>query len=105
MKLKVTQQAKAKARLALEERRSLPNSRKFGLDKRQASSLGINSGVERAKQIVRSKSLNMRDAERVAAFYNRFKNCRTPKCNGAINLWGGRKFGRKAVEFVKKNRR
>jgi hypothetical protein len=102
-RLRITNQAKQKARMALKERERLPKSRKFGLNKSQANKLGINSGVERAKQIIRSKSLPIKDAKRVASFYQRFKNCKTPKCEGAINLWGGRSFGRRAVSFVKKN--
>lgn len=100
-RIKITPRARAAARKALRSRRKLPKSRKFGLDKKQAKKLGINSGVERARQIIRSKSLSEEDARRVAAFYQRFKGCRTPKCEGAIDLWGGREFGRRAVRFVK----
>ena len=94
MKFQIPQYAKIKAQEALNERKSLPNYKKFGLDKDEAKVLGINSGVERAKQIIRSNKLSKEDAERVIAFYSRFKNCNTPKCEGAINLWGGRKFAR-----------
>lgn len=101
-RLKVDALAKARARLALRKRKTLPDSRKFGLDKKQAKRLGINSGVERAKQISRSKYLPKEDAKAVARFYNRFKGCRTEKCEGSIDLWGGREFGRKASRFAKK---
>lgn len=104
-RLNVTKKAKKKAARALKLRKSLPKSKKFGLDKQQAKKLGINSGVERAKQIVRSKSLLLDDAKAVSRFYNRFRNCRTKNCEGAIDLWGGRDFGKKATVFVKSSSR
>lgn len=92
--IKIPAHAKSAAKQGLDERRRLAPSKRFGIDKEQARRLGINSGVERAKQIIRNKNLPLNDAKRVAAFYNRFKNCRTKKCEGAIKLWGGRRFGR-----------
>lgn len=94
MSYKIPSYAKEDAKEALELRKSLPKSEQFGLTKEEAMALGINSGVERAKQIIRSNKLSKEDAKRVAAFYSRFKNCRTPKCEGSIKLWGGRRFGR-----------
>jgi hypothetical protein len=102
MRMKIPIYAKDAAKMALLRRKISPKNKKFGLSAEQASKLGINSGVVRAKQIVRSKSLSVKDVRRVAAFYQRFKNCRTPKCEGAIGLWGGRKFGRKSVSHLKK---
>ena len=102
-KLPVPQYAKEKAREGLNERKQYPPSKKPGLDKEQARKLGINSGVERAKQLIKNKSIPKEDAKRVAAFYNRFRNKRTKRAETAIDLWGGRKFGKKAVEWVKKN--
>ena len=100
--IKIPKYAKQYARKALEKRDKLQDYKKFGLDKEEAKVLGINSGVERAKQIIRSNKLSKEDTKRVAAFYNRFKNCKTEKCEGAIDLWGGRKFGRKLSSLVKK---
>lgn len=97
--------AKKDARNALRMRQELSESKKYGLDKDEARKLGINSGVERAKQIVNNKHLPREDAERVAAFYNRFKNCRTQKCEGAIDLWGGRRFGRELQKKLKEKQR
>lgn len=102
MNLKIPTYAKREARKALEERRKLPESRKFGLDKKEAEKLGINSGVERAKQLIRSDSLPIEDVKAVARFYQRFRNCRTKNCEYSIKLWGGRRFGRLCVDFVKK---
>jgi hypothetical protein len=90
--------AKMAAKRGLDKRKSYTPSQRPGLDKKQANKLGINSGVERAKQIIRSKSLSEKDAQRVSAFYSRFRNCRTPRCEVAINLWGGRRFGKKLSE-------
>lgn len=104
-KLMVTMQAKRNAKMALEERKKLGKTMKFGLSSKQARREGVESGVERGKQIVRSKSLDFEDAKSVAGFYQRFKNCRSKKCEGALNLWGGRSFGKKAVTWVKAHKR
>jgi len=50
--------------------------------------------VARAEQLLNSKTITEKDAKNIIAFYNRFKNCRTKKCEGAINLWGGRRFAK-----------
>ncbi len=44
------------------------------------------------------------DIKSVSNFYSRFKNCKTERCEMAINLWGGRKFGIKWNNFVKLNK-
>lgn len=98
----VTKKAKNKAKKALFLRSTLPESKKFGLDKKEAKGMGINSGVERARQLSRSDAISYNDAERVAAFYQRNKNKkRTQKVQGSIDLWGGDDYGKKAVSFVK----
>lgn len=53
-------------------------------------------------KIIRSETLSEEDAKRVAAFYSRFRNCRTPRCEVAIDLWGGRRFGRELMMRFKK---
>jgi len=90
-RIKIPQYAKEEAKEGLKERKD----NKAGLTKKQAKSKGIASGVERAKQIMENKYLNEEDAKRVARFYSRFKNCKTSRCETAIKLWGGRKFGKK----------
>jgi hypothetical protein len=90
--IKIPKYAKEKAQSALKLRDSLPKSKKFGLSKKEANSLGIASGVERAKQIVKQDYLDKEDAERVCAFKRFLKRDRTPKIQGAIDLWGGEKF-------------
>jgi len=65
-----------------------------GLTKKQADKLGIQSGRERAKQIIKNKYLYEKDLKSIARFYLRFRNCKTKKCETAIKLWGGRRFGR-----------
>lgn len=99
--LRIPITAKNDARRALRERQK----NGAGLTKQEADRLGINSGVERARQIIRNKSLPSADALRVAAFYQRFKHCNTPRCETAIDLWGGRNFGRKAVKYAKEVKR
>ena len=96
MNLRIPSYAKNKAREGLDERRSLPQSRRFGIDKSEANRLGIASGVERARQIIRNKTLPESDGKKVARFYSRFKNCDTTKCEGSLKLWGGRRFGKEA---------
>ena len=93
-RIKVPLLAKEEARNGLRYNRSVPDSKKVGLSKSEASELGINSGIQRAKQLIRSKTISEEDARAVARFYQRFRNCRTKRCEVAISLWGGRKFGR-----------
>lgn len=86
--------AKEAARIGLKERQT----NKAGLTKSEAKKLGINSGVERAKQLIRNKTIPISEAKRIGAFYDRFKNKRTSRSETAIRLWGGRRFGRKLAQ-------
>lgn len=88
--IKIPYYVKKAAKEGLSERRL----NKAGLDKYQAKKLGINSGVERAKQLIRNKYLKVKDIKRVAAFYDRFKNQKTPRARTALKLWGGARWGR-----------
>lgn len=88
--VKVPPHAKESAREGLKERKV----NKAGLTKSQAKKLGINSGVERAKQLIKSKTIPVKDAKRIGAFYDRFKNQRTERAETALKLWGGRRFGK-----------
>lgn len=92
--IKVPSYAKSAARKALEERRNLPSSRKFGIDRSEASRLGIASGVERARQLIREDKISEETAKRIGRFYDRFKNKDGERAEGSIRLWGGRRFGR-----------
>jgi len=89
--IRVPQYAKFEAKKGLIERKL----NKAGLTKTQASKKGVSSGVERAKQIIRNTYISEKDAKAIARFYSRFKNCRTSRCETAIKLWGGRRFGKK----------
>ncbi len=89
-RLKIPFYAKKAAKEGLDERKL----NKAGLTKRQAKRLGINSGVERAKQIIKNKYLKEEDLKSIAQFYLRFKGCKSSKCETALKLWGGRKFGK-----------
>jgi len=99
--LKIPKYAKQTAREALELRQSLPKSKKFGIDKQQARQLGINSGVERAKQIINDKYMPIEDVKRVCAFGRWLGRERTQKVQGAIDLWGGEKFIKQACKKSK----
>lgn len=95
-RITVPEYAREAARRGLEERKL----NKAGLDKAEAQKLGINSGVERARQLVRSKTISVKDAKRIGAFYDRFKNQDSARSETALRLWGGRRFGmRLANEF------
>jgi hypothetical protein len=88
-KIKIPKYAKYAARKGLEER----SRNKAGLTKEQAERYKIQSGVERAKQIINSRTLEEKDLKSIARFYLRFRNCRTGRCETALKLWGGRRFG------------
>jgi hypothetical protein len=103
-RLKIPQYAKDSARKGLKYNLFVSNSQKVGLTKQEAKRQGINSGIERAKQLIKQTSLSLEDAKSVARFYLRFRNCKTKRCEMALNLWGGRKFGKAAVLFVDINK-
>ena len=86
--------ARKEAIKGLKQRAKAPKSKKAGLSRAEAKKLGINSGVVRALQLSKNKSISEKDAKSIARFYARFKNQRTPKAEMALKLWGGRKFGR-----------
>jgi hypothetical protein len=89
-RLKVPKYAKEEARKGLQERKE----NKAGLTPKEAKKLGVFSGVARAKQIISNKYLDENDLKGIARFYSRFKNCKTPRCETALRLWGGRRFGK-----------
>lgn len=101
-RIKIPKYAKQEAKAALKLRDSLIKSKKFGLDKSQANKEGVKSGVEQAQKLIRRSSLTSKEALDYYRFYNRFKNCRTPKCEGAISLWGGRRFGKMLDNIFRK---
>lgn len=100
-RIKIPIYAKVEARKGLQKRKEVPKSKKFGLDVTEAKQLGINSGVARARKIINSNFVTLKDAKSIKNFYNRFKNCKTFKCEGAIQLWGGRKFGQYLTKLIK----
>ena len=100
VRIKVTKEAKQKAKEALKFNKKNPK-RAVGLTKEESIALGIDSGVQRAKQLIRNKSISIEDARKVRNFYNRFKGCRTRRCEQAINLWGGREYGKFVTRELK----
>ena len=89
-KLKIPYYAKIAARKGLQERKD----NQAGLTPKQARMMGITSGVDRARQILRNKSLSEKNLKAIARFYLRFRGRRTKRTETAIKLWGGRRFGR-----------
>jgi hypothetical protein len=88
--MKIPGYAKEAAAEGLRARELFP--KKPGLTKEEAGKLGINSGVERAKQIIREEQLEEHDLRSMARFYARFRNYHTPRAEVALLLWGGREF-------------
>lgn len=82
--------AKLEAARGLKERRK----NKAGMTKAQAENLGIQSGIERANQLIANKTISDKDARSVARFYQRFRRIKTQRVETALRLWGGRDFGR-----------
>jgi hypothetical protein len=92
--ISIPRYAKTAARKGLAIRMKLKKSEQFGLTKTEADAIGIASGVERAKQIINNKYMNTDDAMRVARFYARWRNQSSKKIEGAILIWGGRRWGK-----------
>lgn len=90
LRMKIPVYAKKSALKGLELRKTKGG----GLTKKEADKLKIQSGVERAKQIIKNKYLYEEDLKSIGKFYIRFRNCNTPKCEVAHLLWGGRRFSR-----------
>jgi hypothetical protein len=88
--MKIPQYAKDAAAEGLRARELFPKPP--GLTAEQAGKLGISSGVERAKQIIREEGLTDADLQSMRRFYARFRNYHTPRAEVAIMLWGGRRF-------------
>jgi len=101
MMLRIPQYAKRSAEKALRQRRRLSKSKRFGISFAEAREKGIRSGVRQAQKIIARDFLSIEEVKPYARFYQRFKNCTTPKCEGALNLWGGRKFGQLCVNFLR----
>ncbi len=88
--------AKRAAKRELSKRRSVPNQKKPGLI----------MGVNQAMFLLKKRSMGLAKAKQFNRFYQRFKNCRTRRCEGALNLWGGRKFLKfKVMKFVKASKK
>lgn len=100
VRLKIPSYAKSKAREGLNFNKKFP-SRAVGLTREESRVLGINSGIIRAKQLLKNQTISLKDARSIRNFYNRFKNVRTKRGEMALNLWGGRKFGKFLVEELK----
>lgn len=104
-RFKIPSYAKQSATKGLNYNLLVSKSKQVGLTKQEANKLGINSGIERAKQIIKQDSLDLEDVKSVARFYLRFRNCKSKRCEMALNLWGGRRFGREAVRFIENAKR
>jgi hypothetical protein len=105
MRLKIPIYAKRKAKSALLLNSKLPKSLKFGLTKMEARKLGITSGTDRAKQIIRNKYLSEDDIKAVCRFSRFLYRTRTLRTQGVIDLWGGEMFIIKCCNFLKRNKK
>lgn len=99
-RLKISPRAKREAERALKRRKKLPESSKFGLDPKEAKGMGITSGVSRARQIIRKDSFPLSEAREIASFHRRFRNKTGKRAESAIDLWGGRTWGKKSIMFA-----
>ena len=98
----IPQYAKVAAKKGLELRASLPKSKKFGLSPEEARAEGVDSGVTRARRIIKNKYMYEWEIRKVAKFWSRFRNCKTFNCEGSHLLWGGRRFGREMFNLTQK---
>ena len=97
--------ARQAARRGLKLRAKSSKSKKAGLTKAEAKILGIQSGVVRALQLSKNKTITEKDAKSIARFYARFKNKRTKKSEQALLLWGGRKYGKALYKKIYRTKR
>lgn len=89
--------ARDAAQQGLELRRQYAGE-KPGLTDAEARRTRIRSGVRSALIISRSKTLSIERAKAAARFYLRFRNCATERCEIALLLWGGRRWGKELAE-------
>jgi len=101
------------AKRALERRKTVPRSKRGGLDARQAHEQGIGSGVMRARDIASGKKVN---AYQVKAFFDRHrhnyvkaradgKRWEDSKAWQAWDLWGGEPLRKQVEREVAKDKR
>lgn len=100
VRIKIPRYAKQQASKALIFNKNNPRLA-VGLTKQESQVLGIASGIARAKQIIKNQTLSLEDARKVRNFYNRFKGGKSKRVEMAINLWGGRKFGKYVSQELK----
>lgn len=91
---KVTKEMYLAAKNALEERAKTPKSKRGGLDPEEARKQGVDSGVTRARQIIRAwknkSPLSFETWRKIAAF-SRFDNRpSSTKIRQARGIWGGK---------------
>lgn len=101
------------AKRALERRKTIPRSRRGGLDALQAKEQGIGSGVMRARDIASGKRIN---AYQVKAFFDRHrhnyvkaradrKKWEDSKAWQAWDLWGGEPLRKQVERAVAKDKK
>lgn len=89
------------ARRGLEARRSANPSQRGGLTARQASQMGIGSGVVRAQTLASGRNVSPETVKRMHAFFSRHRrNKDTPRGRIAWDLWGGDPGAKWAAEQV-----
>lgn len=91
-------------RLLIPDYAKRASRRALFLRKRRGKSAkqGVVAGVNQAKFLLKNRYMSLAKAKVFNRFYQRFKNCRTKRCEGAMNLWGSRKFLKfRVMKFVK----
>lgn len=92
MRYPVYKYAKKKAKESLEWNKNQPRSKR----------VGTFIGRYRARQLINNDYVSEATAKRIVAFYDRFKGCGTERCEQALNLWGGRRYGKRLKEMMSK---
>ena len=83
-KYKVPKYAKDAARTALAFNKSVSPYKK----------VGTKSGLRMASKLINSEYISKDTAIKISGFYKRFRHQKTERVEQALNLWGGRRFGR-----------
>ena len=87
---KVPQYAKLKAAEAIAWNKNAPKSRR----------VGTIVGRRRATQLLKNDYIDYNTAKRIVAFYKRFRGQKTERVEQALNLWGGRRFGKELSKKI-----
>ena len=71
-----------------------------GLNNKKIMSLKL--GRRKAKQLIESNSIGLKQINNIIRYYQQYKNCRSKRCELAIKLCGGRRFCKFLTRAVKR---